>query len=395
MKNRRQPKLRLLAAFIAVLALVGAACSDSDSDDDADAGAEPTVEPAAPATTAAADAPAPTEAETPATTAAPDEAEAPATTAAAEEPSAPSMTADAECPLGRATEVADDPIAVRIVIVPIVDVAPIVYAQSCGFYAKHGLEVATEVAASGPAAAQLVAAGEAEMGISAWHPLAGIWLNGGPFVVAVDGAVLAAAQGAVMVLGDSDMETLADLTGRTVGVPALGSVMDAALRTALQDAGIDAAGIEIVPVPVTELNAAVASGSIDAMVSLEPFTTIGRAQGLKSIADNLYGGRIAEGTSGGLVAMKPWADANEEIIRRTRAAWAEVVNLIHADEEAFRSYLPTYTALTPELAAVIALTEYRTTTEIANIQPSVDLTAEVGLIPGTFDVSPFVAYPEG
>lgn len=392
MKNRRQSKLRLLAALIAVLALVAAACSDSD--DTADAGVEPTVEPAAPATTAA-DAPAPTEAEAPATTAAADESAAPATTAAAEEPAEPEMTADAECPLGRATEVAADPIALRIVIVPIVDVAPIVYAQNCGFYAKHGLEVATEVAASGPAAAQLVAAGEAEMGISAWHPLAGIWLNGGPFVVAVDGALIAPAQGAVMVLGDSDMETLADLTGRTIGVPALGSVMDAALRTALQDAGIDAAGIDIVPVPITELIAAVASGSIDAMLALEPFTTIGRAQGLKSIADNLYGGRVAEGTSGGLVAMKPWADANEEAIRRTRAAWAEVVHLIRADDEAFRSYLPTYTALTPELAAVIALTEYRTTTEIANIQPSVDLTAEVGLIPETFDVTPFVAYPEG
>ena len=392
MKSRRQPKLRLLVALTAVLALAGAACSDSD--DSEAAGVEPTVEPASPATTAA-DAPEPTEADAPATTAAADEAEASATTAAAEEPAEPAMTADAECPLGRATEMADDPIAVRIVIVPIVDVAPIVYAQNCGFYAKHGLEVTTEVAASGPAAAQLIAAGEAEMGISAWHPLAGIWLNGGPFVVAVDGAVLAAEQGAVLVLGDSDMETLADLPGRTVGVPALGSVMDAALRAALQDAGVDAAGVEIVPVPITELIAAVASGSIDAMVALEPFTTIGRAQGLKSIADNLYGGRIGEGTSGGLAAMKPWADANEETIRRTRAAWTEVVNLIHADEAAFRSYLPTYTALTPELAAVIALTEYRTTTEIANIQPSVDLTAEVGLIPETFDVSPFVAYPEG
>lgn len=393
MKNRKQSKLRLFVALLAVLALVGGACSDSDDTDDT--GAEPAAESAAPETTVAADEPAPTEAEAPATTAAPDEPEAPATTAAPDEPDEPAMTADADCPLGRATEVADDPLAVRIVIVPIVDVAPIVYALNCGFYAKHGLEVSTEVAASGPAAAQLIAAGEAEMGISAWHPLAGIWLNGGPFVVAVDGAVLAAAQGAVLVVGDSDMETLADLTGKTVGVPALGSVMDAALRTALQDAGIDAAGVEIVSVPITELIAAVASGSIDAMVALEPFTTIGRVQGLKSIADNLYGGRVAAGTSGGLVALKPWADANEEIIRRTRAAWTEVVNLIESDEEGFRAFLPTYTALTPELAAVIALTVYRTTTEIANVQPSVDLTAEVGLIPETFDVSPFVAYPEG
>jgi hypothetical protein len=72
-----------------------------------------------------------------------------------------------------------------------------------------------------------------------------------------------------------------------------------------------------------------------------------------------------------------------------------VVELMRADEAGFRAFLPTYTALTPELAAVIALSPYRTTTEVANIQPSVDLTAEVGLIAETFDVGPFVAFPEG
>jgi len=305
------------------------------------------------------------------------------------------VAVDAECPLGRSTEVADDVLPLRVVVVPIVDVAPIIYAARCGHYAAHGLEVAIETAASGPAAAQLVAAGEGDMGITAWHPLAAMWANGAPFRAVIDGAVLAAAQGKVLVSPDSDMETLADLAGRTVGVGAMGSVFHVALLTAFQDAGMDASTVEIVAVPVTEQIPAVMSGSIDAMLSLEPFTTIGQMQGLKVIADDMFGGRVAQGTSGGFMAMAPWAGQNEETIRRARAAWSEVVELMHADEAGFRAFLPTYTALTPELAAVIALTEYRTTTEVANIQPSVDLAAEVGLIAETFDVEPFVAFPEG
>ncbi len=350
---------RLPLAMLTALALMAGACS-SDTAEDTTAPAATTAAPAA-------------------TTAAP---------AAAPE-------VDAECPLGRSTEVADDVLPLRMVVVPVVDVAPIIYAARCGHYAAHGLEVAIEVAASGPAAAQLVAAGEGDMGITAWHPLSAAWANGAPFRVVIDGAVLAAAQGKVMVSADSDIETLADLAGKTVGVGAMGSVFHVALLAGFQDAGIDASTVEIVAVPVTEQIAAVQSGSIDAMLSLEPFTTIGQMQGLKVIADNMFGGRVEQGTSGGLMAMAPWAAQNEETIRRARAAWAQVVELMRADEAGFRAFLPTYTALTPELAAVIALSPYRTTTEVANIQPAVDLTAEVGLIAETFDVGPFVAFPEG
>jgi NitT/TauT family transport system substrate-binding protein len=403
MKNGRGGAWRLLVAMLATLALVAGACGSDDATEDDAA-------PAVATTAAVEDTTAPAEEAPAEEAAAPAEEDAPAEDAPAEEDvpaeetSAPAEDApaeeeqddvDAECPLGRSTEVAADMLPLRVVIVPIVDVAPVVYAARCGIYAAHGLEVTIETASSGPAAAQIVAAGEADMGITAWHPLSAAWANGAPFSVVIDGATLAAAQGKVMVSPDSDIETLADLAGRTVGVAAMGSVFHVALLTAFQDAGVDASTVEIIAVPITEEIAAVQSGSIDAMLALEPFTTIGQMQGLKVIADNLFGGRVEQGSSGGFMAMTPWAGQNEETIRRTRAAWAQVVELIQADEAGFRAFIPTYTALTPELAAVISLTEYRTTTQVANIQPSVDLTAEVGLIAETFDVEPFVAFPEG
>jgi NitT/TauT family transport system substrate-binding protein len=282
----------------------------------------------------------------------------------------------------------------RIVLLPVPSVAPVVYGARCGFYAKHGLEITTEIASSGPAAAQLVAAGEADLGLTAWHPLSAIWVNGGPFVVAIDGNVLGPAEGAVMVAADSEIESLADLEGKTVANAAPGSVFEVAFKAAMQDAGLAVDSAQLVVVPITEQVPAVLSGSVDAVVLTEPFTTIGKAQGLKVIAGDLFGGRVAEGSSGGYMAFAPWAAQNVDIILRARAVWAEVAQLLNDNEEAYRSYLPTFTALTPELAAVIALGKYRLTTEVANIQPSIDLTAAVGVIPEAVDVTPFVIAPD-
>ncbi len=377
MKTRRS-WLSILGIFL-TFALVAAACGDSDASD-GEAAEESTADG--------------TEAETD-TDAEPESEAESGTDADAESSTADGLAPpDEECPVGRATEAADDLIPVRIVLLPVVSAAPIVYGTQCGFFAKHGLDVTTETASDGPAAAQLLAAGEADLGLSAWHPLSAIWANDGPFVVAIDGSVLQPAEGAVMVAADSDIETLADLEGRTVANPAPGSFFEVAFKAEMQDAGLETDAAELVVIPITEAIPAVQSGSVDAIITTEPFTTIGQAEGLKVIASDVFGGRLAEGSSGGFAALAPWAAENEDTILQARAAWAEVVQLFNENEEAYRSFLPTFTALTPELASVITLSEYRLTTEVANIQPSIDLTAAVGVIPETVDVAPFVVAPE-
>ncbi len=391
--------LSLLGVMLA-FALVAAACGD----DDTSASDEPAMQ--TPATTAESapeaepeQEPEPQPAPEPESDPESDPEPEPENAPAPENESAPQpgdelTPPDDECPLGRATQVADELTPIRIVLLPVVSVAPVVYGAQCGFFEKHGLDATTETASDGPAAAQLIAAGEADLGISAWHPLSAIWVNGGPFVVAIDGTVLQPAEGAVMVAADSDIQTLADLAGRTVSNAAPGSIFEVAFKAALQDAGMEVDAAELVVVPITEAVPAVLSGSVDAIVTTEPFTTIGISQGLKVIQADLFGGRIAEGSSGGFAALAPWAAQNEDTILRARAVWAEVAQLFNDNEEAYRSFLPTFTALTPELASVITLSEYRLTTEAANIQPSIDLTAAVGVIPETIDVTPLVVAPD-
>ena len=92
--------------------------------------------------------------------------------------------------------------------------------------------------------------------------------------------------------------------------------------------------------------------------------------------------------------MRPWAEANETLIRATRPALAEVIELFNANEAALREFVPSFTGITADIAAQIRLPQYVTTTEIDNIQPTIDNAFEVGMLPARLDISPFVAYPE-
>ncbi|MDH4279552.1 MAG: ABC transporter substrate-binding protein [Acidimicrobiia bacterium] len=278
---------------------------------------------------------------------------------------------------------------------PIVDVAGVEYAHRCGYFAANGIESTIEVAASGPDAAQLVGTGEADVGVSAWHPLAPGWAAGAvPFVVAVDGAVLPPGAANIMVAPDSDIETINDLEGKTIAVNTTGALTEVALRAAFEAAGADFSTVTLVTVPIPEMVATLTAGSVDAMSAYEPITSVGMASGLKVIEPELLAGDFQNGSTGGFVALGPWAEANEETIRRARLAWVEVNEMFAADEAGLRAFIPVFTGIPAELAETMLLPVPRTTTEVANIQPSIDLAAQVGLVPETFDVTPFVAYPE-
>jgi len=281
------------------------------------------------------------------------------------------------------------------VTLPIVDVAGVEYAHRCGYFAANGIESTIEVAASGPDAAQLVGTGEADVGVSAWHPLAPGWAAGAvPFVVAVDGAVLPPGAANIMVAPDSDIETINDLEGKTIAVNTTGALTEVALRAAFEAAGADFSTVTLVTVPIPEMVATLTAGSVDAMSAYEPITSVGMASGLKVIEPELLAGDFQNGSTGGFVALGPWAEANEETIRRARLAWVEVNEMFAADEAGLRAFIPVFTGIPAELAETMLLPVPRTTTEVANIQPSIDLAAQVGLVPETFDVTPFVAYPE-
>lgn len=114
--------------------------------------------------------------------------------------------------------------------------APIVIAQEKGFFAEHGLKVNIIAPADPTDPPKLVAAGKADMAIG-YQPELYLQVQGGLPLVRV-GTLIDTPLRAVAVLQSSDINSLADFKGKTIGYSMAG-VGTAILDTMLSNHGVN------------------------------------------------------------------------------------------------------------------------------------------------------------
>lgn len=133
----------------------------------------------------------------------------------------------------------------------------------------------------------------------------------------------------VWVRKDSPIESLADLSGKTVGVPQIKSQPWVDLRSSVDEAGGDSASIEFIESPDTL--AALKSGQVDATTTSEPVGTVERAKGdLRPLGPvNSGGGGIAYVW----VATRAFVEANPEIVKTFAEAVREGNAMVNGDHE--------------------------------------------------------------
>ena len=146
----------------------------------------------------------------------------------------------------------------------------ILIAQDRGYFAGNGLDVTRTTYPSGVAGLAGLLDHEVEL------------VTGSEFAfvdhVLQDAGVCALAvidRSAIEYLvcrGDRGIESVADLKGKTVGVP-LGSRPEFALHRFLYLEGIDVADVRLVDVPVDRSAEALTSGEVDAIAAWQPYTT--------------------------------------------------------------------------------------------------------------------------
>jgi putative hydroxymethylpyrimidine transport system substrate-binding protein len=142
------------------------------------------------------------------------------------------------------------------------DHGPIVIAQERGYFADAGLDVELQEPADPNNPPKLVAARKADLAIS-YQPNLHMQVDEGLPLVRV-GTLVATPLNTVIALEDSGIETLADLKGKTVGY-SVGGFEEAMLGAMLEDAGVDAASVELVNVNFA-LSQSLLSGRVDAIV---------------------------------------------------------------------------------------------------------------------------------
>lgn len=142
------------------------------------------------------------------------------------------------------------------------DHAPIVIAQENGYFADQGLTVEVVAPADPADPPKMVAAGQADLGIS-YQPQLHLQVAEGLPLVRV-GTLVATPLNCLLVLDDGPVQTLADLKGKKIGFSVAG-VEEALLTAMLKKGGLTLADVTLVNVNFS-LAPALMSRQVDAVI---------------------------------------------------------------------------------------------------------------------------------
>lgn len=188
---------------------------------------------------------------------------------------------------GEAQE-ANELTAITVGVIPIVDTAPIWLGVEKGFFSDEGLDVTVQPTTGGAASVPGVVAGSYDFAFGNY--VSGMVANdqGLALKYVTNGNSTAGDPdfGAVIVPGDSDIQTPADLSDKTVSVNNLQNIGDTTIRTVVDDDGGDSSTIKFVEVAFPDAEAAVSNKQVDAAWILAPFLDSAVANGARVISYN-------------------------------------------------------------------------------------------------------------
>lgn len=230
---------------------------------------------------------------------------------------------------GAGAEAGADQKTIRVTLQPIADFAPIWLGISKGFFSKEGVSVqVVPGAASSSAQIPLLLSGQAE--IASTTSTAALQAVSQNVEVSVVAGLTSFADtperdsSALVLAGDSTVNSYADLAGKTVALSGLKSITQTAVMGAVEKAGGDAAAVKFIQVPLPNIGNTVTTGGADAGVLIDPFLSAATGSGAK-----VLGHPISEITGGlpgtSLVATKAYADANGPALKKFTAGLAASV----------------------------------------------------------------------
>ena len=174
--------------------------------------------------------------------------------------------------------------AVKVGVIPIVDVAPIYLGQKKGFFSEQGIKLTLTAAQGGAAIVPGVvewpvrlrlqqhdlADGRPDQERAASRP----WPTGSP-----PPARTAPTSAASRVKKGSPIKSAKDLEGKTVAVNTLKNIGDTTVRESVRKAGGDPSKVKFVEMPFDQMPAALAGGQMDAAWVVEPALATVKAPG--------------------------------------------------------------------------------------------------------------------
>ncbi|WP_337110063.1 ABC transporter substrate-binding protein [Prescottella equi] len=265
-------------------------------------------------------------------------------------------------------------------IPPVGDSLPVYVAQEKGYFADNGLEVELAPAANGATTINALISGSTDLALVSYPSMIKAVDSNLPVTIAataIDGTN--EYKSGIYVPSGSPVTTAADLLGKKVATPSLGSVGDIFLRGVLADQGQDYTKVHFVELPQANMAVALKAGDVDAAFITEPtLSSATKTLDLRAI-------NYQNGPQGLFATSKQTIEGNPDAIRGFRAALARAIEDIEADPHAVAAEtMPQFSDMDADTARNMSLPLFVTEFDTDDVQSVVDLMAEVGIIKNSF-----------
>jgi len=255
---------------------------------------------------------------------------------------------------GGGEEASGDGEELREVTVGVLSIAPsvgVAYGIENGIFEEHGFDVNYEVSTAGAAMLPAVSAGQMDFGVG--NPLSVVTaVDQGLDMKIVAGYSNSLEEGedvaGVVTRADSDIETWADLEGKTTAVNALNTLGDLTVMNLAEQDGADPQALEFSEIAFPDMPAQLERGNTDAVWIPEPFLS-----GLLADDQNQLVGYSFQENDPGMATMVTFtsgelAGEDPEMAADFGVAMTEALAAAEEDQEGSRELLVDFLEISQE-----------------------------------------------
>jgi NitT/TauT family transport system substrate-binding protein len=232
------------------------------------------------------------------------------------------------------------------------DCASAMVARDEGIFAKHGLDVDMTLIGINTNIPPAIVSDSIQVG----GPTETVFLqavDGGLDLVAIDGASVMdpVSNGLIAAVGRNGviLNNAKDFVGKKVGAPGIGAFLDVLFRKWLIQNGVDPKSVNFVEVTFPTMSDALKSGSVDAVLTAEPFISRMAKAGTGTVAVRYAAelGRTEPIIS--YVTTRSFAEKNPDVVKGFRASIEEAAAIVNSDREKASVSIAKFTHLPIEI----------------------------------------------
>jgi NitT/TauT family transport system substrate-binding protein len=188
-------------------------------------------------------------------------------------------------------------------------------------------------------------------------------------------------------IGAAGTTSIADLRGKTIGVPSLGGNLYEGVVIMLDKAGLKKTDVKFLQVPFADMAGGLKTGTIKAAATIFPFNGQLLGQGGTDLGNPTdLSGNGSEALSAGWLGYAPWVAANKATIDKFNKAQNDALDWMKANPDAARQVLVTEFKLPAQVASKFPITQYvEFEAKPEHLQPWIEPMKKVGDLPASFN----------